>query len=119
MPKIPEFRTGQNADQAHRALKESVAILDRAQHCAVLWFGEIMQRKLYRDLGFSSMRQYAIEALGFSSTRAGVHQGAGDRGGGGCGNGNGVAPCRAGEIAARSGTDGAVGQASGRSKTQS
>ena len=71
MPKIPEFRTGQNADQAHRALKESVGILDRAQHCAVLWFGEIMQRKLYRDLGFSSMRQYAIQALDFSSTRAG------------------------------------------------
>ena len=30
-----------------------------------------MSRKLYRDLGFSSIRQYAIEALGFSSTRTG------------------------------------------------
>jgi len=71
MSKLPNFRTGQSSNQAHNALKISVAILDQAQHCAVLWFGEIMRRKLYSDLGFSSMRQYAIEALGFSSTRAG------------------------------------------------
>jgi len=71
MPQTPAFRTGQNAHQAHRALKISVAIMDQAQHGAVLWFGEIMCRKLYRKLGYGSMRQYATEALGFSQTRAG------------------------------------------------
>ena len=63
---IPDFRPDQSAGQAHRALKQSVAIMDRAQHCAVLWFAEIWQRKLYRQLGYSSMNQYAAEELGFS-----------------------------------------------------
>jgi len=71
MASIPEFRPDLDADQAHIALKKSVEILDQVQHCALLWFGEIMRRKLYRDLGFSSMRSYATEALGFSPTRAG------------------------------------------------
>ena len=71
MTNLPEFRPDCSAVSAHRSLQRTVKILDQAQHCAVLWFGEIMHRKLYRDLGFSSMRQYAIEALGFSSTRAG------------------------------------------------
>ncbi len=71
MPDIPEFRPDLDADQAHIALKKSVEILDRAQHCVVLWFGEIMHRELYRDLGYSTMRSYAMEELGFSPTRAG------------------------------------------------
>jgi len=71
MADIPEFRPDLDADQAHMALKKSVEILDEVQHCALLWFGEIMRRKLYRDLGFSTMRTYAMEALGFSPTRAG------------------------------------------------
>ena len=71
MANIPEFRPDLDADQAHIALKKSVEILDHVQHCALLWFGEIMRRKLHRDLGFSTMRSYATEALGFSPTRAG------------------------------------------------
>ncbi len=68
---MPEFRPGRSAGQAHQAMKQSVAIMDRAQHCAVLWFGEIMKRGLFRDLGFSSIYQYASEELGFSTTRTG------------------------------------------------
>ncbi|MCK9997164.1 MAG: HNH endonuclease [Candidatus Krumholzibacteria bacterium] len=71
MSNIPEFRPNLDAAQAHIALKKSVEILDRAQHCVVLWFGEIMRRELHRDLGFSTMRSYATEELGFSPTRAG------------------------------------------------
>jgi 5-methylcytosine-specific restriction endonuclease McrA len=48
-----------------------VEIIDHARHCAVLWFGEIMNRKLYRELGYSSIYQYAAEELGFSATRTG------------------------------------------------
>ena len=62
---MPDFRPGQSAGQAHQALKQSVEIMDRAQHCAVLWFAEIMKRRLYRELGYSSMYQYASEELGF------------------------------------------------------
>ena len=71
MPNIPEFRPDLDAGQAHIALKKSVEIMDQAQHCVVLWFGEIMHRELYRDLGYSTMRSYAMEELGFSPTRAG------------------------------------------------
>lgn len=68
---MPEFCSGHDANQAHVALQKSVEIRDRAQHCAVLWFGEIMRRELYRELGYSTMRAYAPDALGFSATRAG------------------------------------------------
>ena len=68
---MPEFRPGLGAGQAHQAMKQSVAIMDRAQHCAVLWFGEIMKRGLFRDLGHSSIYQYASAELGFSPTRTG------------------------------------------------
>ncbi|MEN8007670.1 MAG: HNH endonuclease [Candidatus Krumholzibacteriota bacterium] len=71
MPNILEFRPNLGADQAHIALKDSIETLDHAQHCALLWFGEIMRRKLFRDLGYGTMRSYATEALGFSPTRAG------------------------------------------------
>ena len=68
---IPEFRHGQNAGQAHLAMKKSIEIMDRAQHCAVLWFAEIMKRRLFRELGYSSMNQYAAEELRFSVTKTG------------------------------------------------
>ena len=32
-----------------------------------MWFSELMSRELYRELGYSSIHQYASEALGFSS----------------------------------------------------
>lgn len=71
MTQLPQYQPHRSAPQADRALKQSLAIQDQAQHCALLWFGEIMRRRLYRDLNFSTMRAYAIEGLGFSETRAG------------------------------------------------
>ena len=68
---IPEFCPDRTAGQADRALKQSVAIMDRAQHCAVLWFAEILKRRLFTELGYSSIYQYAAEELGFSTTRTG------------------------------------------------
>ena len=74
-PFIPEFSPDLDAAQAHTVLKKSVKILDKAQNCALLWFGEIMRRELYRNLGFSTMRSYAADELGFSPTcaKATVH----------------------------------------------
>ncbi len=68
---LPKFCPGRSAGQAHQALKTSVEIMDRAHHGAVLWFGEILSRRLYRELGYSSIYQYASEELGFSATRTG------------------------------------------------
>ena len=71
MTDMPLFQPNADAKQAHSALKQSIKISDQAQHCAALWFGDIMHRELYRELGFSDMRTYAIEGLNFSPTKAG------------------------------------------------
>ena len=66
---MPSFQAGLPADQVHSSLRESLAALRRAQQCSVLWFSEVQRRKLYRDLGYGSMQQYASEALGFSEAK--------------------------------------------------
>jgi 5-methylcytosine-specific restriction endonuclease McrA len=70
MPAVA-YAAGRDARDAHRALVDSLAALDHARQCAVLWFGDIMRRGLFRELGYSSMNQYAREGLGFSRTRTG------------------------------------------------
>jgi len=45
--------------------------MDDAHQCAILWFGEVMKRGLYRDMGCSSINQYAFQKLGFSKSKAG------------------------------------------------
>ncbi len=72
MSNMPEFCPGQSAASVHNSLKKSIETMDRAHHCAVLWYGEIMHRKLYRNLGYSTMRAYAMAELGFSSSRNGA-----------------------------------------------
>jgi 5-methylcytosine-specific restriction endonuclease McrA len=59
----------QPSAKVHASLQRSLAVMDDAHQCAVLWFGEIMSRSLYRDLGHSSINQYAIQELGFSKSR--------------------------------------------------
>ena len=70
MKSIP-FEPHKSASFADSALKKSVGAMEQAQQCAVLWFGEIMRRKLYRKLGHSSINQYAHVELKFSKTRTG------------------------------------------------
>lgn len=40
-----EYRSGQSADQVHSALKSALSVLEKAQQCAVLWFGEIIDHR--------------------------------------------------------------------------
>ncbi|MCK9995543.1 MAG: DUF222 domain-containing protein, partial [Candidatus Krumholzibacteria bacterium] len=61
----------QPAAQVHVLLRRSLTIMENAHQCAVLWFGEVMKRDLYRDMGCSSINQYAIQELGFSKSKAG------------------------------------------------
>jgi len=69
MPAI-SYLPDQPAAKVHASLQRSLAVMDDAHQCAVLWFGEIMGRRLFRDLGHSSINQYAIQELGFSKSRA-------------------------------------------------
>ncbi len=68
---LPEYRPQQSASQAHIALKQAVLTMDQARHCAVLWFADILARRLYTQLGYASIQLYASKELGFSSTRTG------------------------------------------------
>jgi len=64
------FVSGQSPARVHASLRRSLVALEEAQQCAVLWFGEVMKRRLYRDFECSSMNQYAVRELGFSQSRA-------------------------------------------------
>ena len=68
MPAI-SYIPDQPAAKVHASLQRSLAALEDAHQCAVLWFGEVMRRRLFRDLGHSSINQYAIQELGFSKSR--------------------------------------------------
>ncbi len=67
---LPDFVPDRPAREAHRSLLAADRAADQARHCAVLWFGEILRRGLYRELGYGSMPQYAKVALGFSASKA-------------------------------------------------
>lgn len=65
------FQVGQSAAVADSALKTAIKEMDDAKHRAVLWFADILDRRLYRMLGYSNMAQYATAELKFSKTRTG------------------------------------------------
>lgn len=66
-----QFQPDSSPFAANNAMKLSVKTMARARHCAVVWFADIVRRKLFRELGYSSIYQYAKIELGFSSTRTG------------------------------------------------
>ncbi len=68
MPAV-SYVSGQSAVDVHESLRRSLAALEEARQCAVLWFGEVMSRRLYLELGYSSINQYAKVELGFSKSR--------------------------------------------------
>ena len=57
------------ATSVHASLRQSWRAVEKAQQCAVLWFAEVMNRKLYREFDCSSINQYAMQKLGFSKSR--------------------------------------------------
>jgi hypothetical protein len=65
------FSPDLSAQAVHEQLTSAVAAFKQAEQSVVVWFAEMNRRGLYRELGYSSMRQYSVEALGFSETRAG------------------------------------------------
>jgi len=68
MSAVP-FQTDQPAAKVHTSLRQSLKAAEQAQQCSVLWFAEIMRRKLFKELGFSSINQYAMKELGFCKSR--------------------------------------------------
>ncbi len=68
---MPVFVSGLPATEVHSRLKDALVELQRAEKNALLWFSEIARRKLFRELGYSSLQMYATEALGFSQNKTG------------------------------------------------
>jgi hypothetical protein len=68
---LMEFQAESTPQEANRAMKLAVCSMAKARHCAVVWFADIVGRGLFRQLGYSSIYQYAGLELGFSSSRTG------------------------------------------------
>ena len=66
-----DFRSGAPAAVVDSSLKSALQTMENAKQNAVLWFGEVLERRLYRELGYSSMQQYAEVELAFSKSRTG------------------------------------------------
>ena len=58
-----------SANEIHACLEAALRELQLAEKNVVLLFGEILRRKLYQDLGYSSIQAYAAEALGFTPSK--------------------------------------------------
>jgi len=58
-----------SANDIHARLEAALRELQLAEKNAVLLFGEMLRRKLYRDLGYSTIQVYAAEALGFTPSK--------------------------------------------------
>lgn len=71
MKSLPKFRLGQPAQKVDSELKTALEIKDSAHQCSLDWFGEILNRKLFRELGYGSINQYAKEELNFSQSKIG------------------------------------------------
>ncbi len=66
-----KFQPHQPAKKVDSHLKSALKIKDQAHQCSLQWFGEILNRKLYVELGFSSINQYARQELGFGNSKIG------------------------------------------------
>ncbi len=66
---MPAYRPKQSAREVDAELRRSLSELETAQRNAVLWFADVLKRRLYEELGCSSIHQYAAERLGFSPAR--------------------------------------------------
>ena len=60
----------QSAKKAHQKLINLLEQIRKCEHSALLLFSEMMHQKLYQELGYSSMLNYAISELKFSQSKA-------------------------------------------------
>ncbi len=65
------FQANQPAQKVDSELKSALKIKDKAHQCSLDWFGEILNRKLYLELGYSSINQYARQELNFGNSKIG------------------------------------------------
>lgn len=64
-----DFQPSLPAAVVDRRLRAASRAYDAAERNVVVWFAEMQRRHLHRDLGYASLRQYALQALGWSARR--------------------------------------------------
>ena len=68
---MPAFVADLSAAHVDARMCESLRELQAAERNSVLWFAEVMNRRLYRELGYATIQQYAVEHLQFSRSKTG------------------------------------------------
>ncbi len=66
---MPGFAPDLPAEQVHARFTATLREAEAVRKNLVLWFADIHRRKLYLELGYTSIYAYAVEAHGFSKTR--------------------------------------------------
>ena len=64
------YQAGLPAATVNTALKSAAQTMEKAKQNAILWFSEVMERKLNQELGFSTISMYAQQELGFGRSKA-------------------------------------------------
>ncbi|MCK4303386.1 MAG: hypothetical protein KAY24_04045, partial [Candidatus Eisenbacteria sp.] len=67
--KLFGFQGRLTAEEVHARLRRSLADMHKAERSVFLWFSEIQERRLYRQLGYSSIQAYGYEELDFTANR--------------------------------------------------
>ncbi len=66
---MPSFVPGLPARQVHARFAETLRESERVQRNLVLWFADLVRRRLYVELGYTSIYAYSSERHGFSKSR--------------------------------------------------
>ncbi len=66
---MASFTPGLPARQVAARFAETLRESERVQRNLVLWFGELVRRKLYLELGYTSIYTYTADRHGFSRSR--------------------------------------------------
>jgi len=63
------YRPGRSASRVHEELLQTLRVAETASGTALLWFSDVLERHLYRQLGHTSIQAYGRDELGFSSSK--------------------------------------------------
>ncbi len=66
---MPSFVPGLPARQVDRCFARTVRESERVRRNLVLWFADLVRRRLYLELGYTSIYAYSSERHGFSKSR--------------------------------------------------
>ena len=70
---MPKFEPNLPARRAHERFSHTLTEAEAARKNLVLWFSDILRRRLYLELGYTSIYAYTAEQHGFSRSRCSAY----------------------------------------------